>query len=146
VSTLFVFKCVLYYCHRVSTLFVCKCVLYYCHRVSTQLPLNISYHIISYHIISIALQLRKKSRKTLNQDSRGMPVCTMKRLARFFLATSRNAERLFCIIKYCLPQYLLTVYLKPDYDLNYIETCRVVQRDVLILIVILLFRAVVYTE
>ena len=31
-------------------LFVCKCVLYYCHRVATQLQLNISCHIISYHI------------------------------------------------------------------------------------------------
>jgi hypothetical protein len=33
-------------------LFVCKCVLNYCHRVATQLQLtNISYRIISYHII-----------------------------------------------------------------------------------------------
>jgi hypothetical protein len=33
-------------------LFVCKCVLYYCHRLATQLQLtNISYHVISYHII-----------------------------------------------------------------------------------------------
>jgi hypothetical protein len=29
-----------------------KCVLYYCHRVATQLQLtNISYRIVSYHII-----------------------------------------------------------------------------------------------
>jgi hypothetical protein len=35
-----------------SVLFVCICVLYYCHRVATQLRLtNISYIIISYHII-----------------------------------------------------------------------------------------------
>ena len=34
----------------VHVLFVCKCVLYYCHRVSIQLQLNMSYHIISYHI------------------------------------------------------------------------------------------------
>jgi hypothetical protein len=35
-----------------SALFVWKCVLYYCHRVATQLQLtNISHHII-YHIIS----------------------------------------------------------------------------------------------
>jgi hypothetical protein len=34
-------------------LFVCKCVLNYCHRVATQLQLiNISSHILSYHIIS----------------------------------------------------------------------------------------------
>jgi hypothetical protein len=46
----FVCKCVLYYCHRV---FVCKCVLYCCHRLTSQLQLrDISYHIISYHIIS----------------------------------------------------------------------------------------------
>jgi hypothetical protein len=32
--------------------FVYKCVLYYCHRVATQLQLNISYNIVSYHIIS----------------------------------------------------------------------------------------------
>jgi hypothetical protein len=31
--------------------FVCKCVPYYCHWVSTQLQLNISYPILSYHII-----------------------------------------------------------------------------------------------
>jgi len=31
-------------------LFVCKSVLYYCLRVVTQLQLNISYHIMSYHI------------------------------------------------------------------------------------------------
>jgi len=31
--------------------FVCICVLNYCHRVATQLQSNISYHIISYHII-----------------------------------------------------------------------------------------------
>jgi hypothetical protein len=35
-----------------SVLFVCICVLYYCHRLATQLQLNISYHMISYHIIS----------------------------------------------------------------------------------------------
>jgi len=33
-----------------SVLFVCICVLNYCHWVATQLQLNISYHIISYHI------------------------------------------------------------------------------------------------
>jgi len=31
-------------------LFVCRCVLNNCHRVATQLQLNISYHIISYHL------------------------------------------------------------------------------------------------
>jgi len=41
-----------------SVLFVCKCVLYYRHRVATQLQLtdmsyHISYHIISYRIISL---------------------------------------------------------------------------------------------
>jgi predicted secreted protein len=34
-----------------SVLFVCICVLYYCHQVATQLQLNISYPIISYHIL-----------------------------------------------------------------------------------------------
>ena len=28
-----------------------KCVLYYCHRVSTQLQFNISYHVMSCHVI-----------------------------------------------------------------------------------------------
>jgi hypothetical protein len=38
-------------------LFVCKCVLNYCHRMATQLQLiNISYHIISYHINGHVLQ------------------------------------------------------------------------------------------
>jgi hypothetical protein len=38
-------------------LFVGKCVLFHCHRVSTHLKLNISYHIISYHIICITYHI-----------------------------------------------------------------------------------------
>ena len=35
-------------------MFVCKCVLYYCHRLATQLQLtDISYHIISYHVLFV---------------------------------------------------------------------------------------------
>jgi hypothetical protein len=50
---LFVCKYVLYYCMYYVLLYViCTtiCTMYYCHRVSTQLQLNISYHIIPYHI------------------------------------------------------------------------------------------------
>jgi len=47
-------------------MFVYMCVLNYCHRVATQLQLNISYHIISYHKESISGKTRwkKKIRKT----------------------------------------------------------------------------------
>jgi len=46
---------VLYCLFCVVLCIVCEyiCVLNYCHRVATQLQLNISYHNISYHIISI---------------------------------------------------------------------------------------------
>jgi hypothetical protein len=55
-SALYVISCVVL-CIIVSivlfcTLFVCKCVLYYCHRVSTQLQLNVSY-ITSYMLYDI---------------------------------------------------------------------------------------------
>jgi len=44
-------------------LIVCEHVLYYCHQVSTQLQLsNISYRIVSYHIISY-----KKERDCLGE-------------------------------------------------------------------------------
>jgi len=46
--------CSMYFCIvcfvSLSVLFVYICVVNYCHRVATQLQLNISYHIISYHI------------------------------------------------------------------------------------------------
>jgi hypothetical protein len=54
-SQIFVLFCVL---------FVCKCVLNYCHRVATQLQLtNISYHIISCHVISLDIYIRISSYK-----------------------------------------------------------------------------------
>ena len=40
------------FCVVLGIVCVYICVLYYCHRVATQLQFNISYHIISCHIIS----------------------------------------------------------------------------------------------
>jgi hypothetical protein len=47
--------CSMYFCVVLCivvcrSLFVYICVLYYCHRVATHLQLNILYHVISYHI------------------------------------------------------------------------------------------------
>jgi len=40
-------------------LFVCTCVLNNCHRVATRLQLNISYHIISYHIKDKEIEIQE---------------------------------------------------------------------------------------
>jgi len=63
---MYVLFCVFCFSVLFYELFLCKCVLYYCHRVSTQLQLaNISYHIVSYHIITFFFSMWRQVILTL---------------------------------------------------------------------------------
>jgi hypothetical protein len=95
----YVFLCFSMWCFFMTfpVLFVCICVLNNCHRVATQLQLNISYLIISYHIILLRLLHCKISVEK--------QVCKCRKSSEFEILCCRDIviENYFCFgMIYCI--------------------------------------------